>query len=83
MTPQRQTNKVWSPPNPLFDCAAPGNDKGTQYRSAIFYNSAEQQELAQASLEARERKLRAKVANGKEKPWKQVTDDNECLGVRV
>lgn len=29
-----------------------GNDRGTQYRSAVFYHSAEQQQLALASIKA-------------------------------
>jgi peptide-methionine (S)-S-oxide reductase len=34
-----------------------GNDVGTQYRSAIFYRSPEQEEAAKASLAAYQRKL--------------------------
>jgi len=41
-----------------------GNDRGTQYRSGIYYHNAEQQELALLSLEREKAKLG--------KPWQKV-----------
>lgn len=39
-----------------------GNDVGTQYRSAIFYDGAEEHSLAQAAIEAEEKRLGRKLA---------------------
>eukprot|EP00656_Telonema_subtile_P049414 TRINITY_DN6139_c0_g1_i1.p3 TRINITY_DN6139_c0_g1~~TRINITY_DN6139_c0_g1_i1.p3 ORF type:complete len:152 (+),score=58.31 TRINITY_DN6139_c0_g1_i1:31-456(+) len=49
-----------------------GNDKGTQYRSVIFYCNEEQQALAEASRAEVERQLQAQIEAAQEKPWKKV-----------
>ena len=56
----RHRSQTWGMVTP--DHTRQGNDRGTQYRSGIYYHTEEQQEIASAFIQEVQPKYKDKIA---------------------
>jgi peptide-methionine (S)-S-oxide reductase len=54
-----------------------GNDKGSQYRSGIYYTTPEQGALCKTFLQKKKNELKEDIATKEKKPWTKI--HTECL----